>query len=71
MVGRPDPEWGEALIAFVVAGSAAPPDEAEIIAKCRSLLAPYKVPKYVKYLDKLPRNAAGKLMKRELRDTLV
>jgi O-succinylbenzoic acid--CoA ligase len=75
VVGRPDPEWGEAVTAFVVlanAGSGArgggvADDEgvtdAALIAHCRSRLAGYKVPRAVVRVDELPRTASGKLLK--------
>jgi fatty-acyl-CoA synthase len=44
------------------------PTEAELIALCRDHLAGYKKPKRVVFVDELPRNAAGKILKRELRD---
>ena len=64
VAGRPDPEWGEAVTAWVVlAGQAS---EADLIAHCRERLAPFKVPKAVRRVDELPRNAAGKVLKGRL-----
>lgn len=71
IVGEPDPEWGEALRAFVVAKRDRKPSEGEILERCRDSLAPYKVPKSIVFLEELPRNATGKLMKRELRDKIA
>lgn len=65
VVGRPDPEWGEAVTAFVVLSS--PTASAQLIAHCRERLAAFKVPKGVVAVEELPRNAAGKLMRGELR----
>ena len=63
--GRPDPEWGEAVTAKVVlAGGASP---GELRAWCAARLAPYKVPKAIEPAPELPRNAAGKLLRRALR----
>ena len=64
VVGRLDPEWGEAVTAYVVVAGEA--SDAELIAHCRGRLAPFKVPKAIVRRDQLPRNAAGKLLRREL-----
>ncbi len=63
VAGRPDPEWGEAVTAFVV-GEAS---EAELVAFARERLAAHEVPKSVVVVHALPRNPAGKLMRRSLR----
>ena len=67
VVGRPDERWGEVPIAFVVLrdGTAATPDQ--LIEHCRGQLAKFKVPKDVLFVDALPRNPSGKVLKRELR----
>jgi O-succinylbenzoic acid--CoA ligase len=62
--GRPDAEWGEAVIAQVVLRSAADPAELRAFAATR--LARFKVPKTIEAVDALPRNAGGKLLRREL-----
>jgi fatty-acyl-CoA synthase len=64
VVGRPDPEWGEAVTAFVVLS--ADTDDGELVAHCRELIAAYKAPRAIVRLDELPRNAAGKLLKGQL-----
>ena len=63
---RPDPEWGEAVIATVVLrdGLSVAPDE--LRAHCAARLAAFKVPKAVSFTDRLPRTASGKLLRREL-----
>jgi len=67
VVGLPDPKWIEAVTAIVVLKPGFEPDEAGLIAHAREILAPFKVPKKVIYVASLPRNTAGKLLKRELR----
>ena len=60
--GRPDAEWGEAVTAYVVGAV----DADELRAFARERLAAFKVPKEIEVVDSLPRNAAGKLLRREL-----
>jgi fatty-acyl-CoA synthase len=67
VVGLPDPKWIEAVSAFVVLRPGHEGDAAALIAHARARLAPYKLPKQVLFVDHLPRNTAGKLLKRELR----
>ena len=67
VVGVPDPEWGESLCAFVVVRPGHTVDEAALIEHCRAALADYKRPRRVVFLDELPRNPTGKVLKRELR----
>jgi O-succinylbenzoic acid--CoA ligase len=62
VVGRPDPEWGQAVTAFVVGD--ADPDELRAFARER--LAGYKVPKRIERVDEIPRNAAGKILRGRL-----
>jgi fatty-acyl-CoA synthase len=66
--GISDPRWIEAVTAAVVLREGAAVTEGDLIAFCRSRLAGFKVPKYVVLVDELPKNASGKLLKRELRD---
>ena len=69
VVGAPDPEWGERVRAFVVrASGSALVDEAALKAFLKDRLAPPKVPREVVFVDALPRNATGKVLKRELRE---
>jgi acyl-CoA synthetase (AMP-forming)/AMP-acid ligase II len=70
VVGRPDPRWGEVPVAFVVLRPEADATADELVAHCRRELARFKVPKDVRFLDALPRNPSGKVLKRELRDGL-
>jgi o-succinylbenzoate---CoA ligase len=63
--GRPDPEWGEAVTAHVVLRE--PLDPADLRAFAAARLARFKVPKTIEPVASLPRNAGGKLLRRELR----
>ena len=67
VIGIPDEKWGEAVKACVVLKSGARQDEAAIIADCRTRIAAYKTPKSIDFIEQLPRNAAGKILKAELR----
>ncbi|MHA7819612.1 MAG: class I adenylate-forming enzyme family protein [Erythrobacter sp.] len=71
VVGEPNSEWGEALRAFIVAEPRKAPSDSEILEHCKARLAPYKLPKSITFLDELPRNATGKLMKRKLREAIT
>lgn len=68
VVGRPDERWGEVPVAYVVLRAGASPAPDELIELCRSQLAKFKVPKDVVFIDVLPRNPSGKVLKRELRE---
>jgi malonyl-CoA/methylmalonyl-CoA synthetase len=61
VVGRPHPEWGEVPVAYLVADR--PLDPPALLAFCKDQLAAFKVPREVRFLDALPRNALGKLQK--------
>jgi len=63
VIGRPDPDWGEAVVAYVV-GEATP---AELDALCLSHIARFKRPKDYVFVDALPKNNYGKILKTELR----
>ncbi|HJR25030.1 MAG TPA: long-chain fatty acid--CoA ligase [Acidimicrobiales bacterium] len=67
VVARPDERWGEVPVAYVVLREGATATAEELVDHCRGQLARFKVPKDVTFLDALPRNPSGKVLKRELR----
>lgn len=67
VIGVPDEKWGEVGKAVVVLRPGLAATEEELLEHCRSRLARYKVPKSVAFVDALPLSAAGKILKRELR----
>jgi acyl-CoA synthetase (AMP-forming)/AMP-acid ligase II len=69
VVGRPDPEWGEAVVAFVVPAEA-PPTVEELDRACIERIARFKRPKEYHLVEALPTNNYGKVLKRELRARL-
>ncbi|NOY54457.1 MAG: long-chain fatty acid--CoA ligase [Actinobacteria bacterium] len=70
VIGVPDERWGEVGVAVVVPRDADAFDADELLGFCDGRLARYKIPKRAVVVDELPRNAAGKVLKRVLRDTL-
>ncbi|MGC0366051.1 fatty-acyl-CoA synthase [Rhodococcus sp. 27YEA15] len=70
VIGTPDEKWIEAITAVVVLkdGSDTPTTD-QLIAHVKEKIAPFKVPKYVRFVSELPRNQSGKLLKRELRSS--
>ncbi|MEO0661509.1 MAG: AMP-binding protein [Planctomycetota bacterium] len=68
-LGAPHDVWGEVVVAFVVAAGDAP-TERELVRWCRARLAHFKCPTRVRFVGVLPRNAAGKILKRDLRAAL-
>jgi fatty-acyl-CoA synthase len=69
VIGVPHPRWVETPVAFVVLAGGRDVGEAGLIAHCRKYLAGYKKPSAVLFVDDLPRNAGGKVLKRHLRET--
>ena len=67
VIGVPDPAWGEALKAVVVISPGRTVTGEELIAFCRNHIASYKKPKSVDFVEELPKNNYGKVLKRELR----
>jgi len=69
VVGKPDPEWGEVVIAFVVSADP-PPSEGDLDAHCLAQIARFKRPKAYVQVPELPKNNYGKVLKTELRKRL-
>jgi fatty-acyl-CoA synthase len=67
VVGVPDAKWVEAVAAYVVLRQGEQASEQEIIDHCRKELSPFKCPKKIVFLEALPKNPTGKILKRELR----
>jgi acyl-CoA synthetase (AMP-forming)/AMP-acid ligase II len=68
VVAMPDERWGEVPRAFIVLRPGQDVTEQALIAHCRSRLAGFKTPKQVVFLEALPRNPSGKVLKRDLRE---
>ena len=68
VIGLPDERWGETVTALVVPTPEAGLERAELVAFARERLAGYKLPRAIEFVADLPRSAAGKVLKRELRD---
>jgi long-chain acyl-CoA synthetase len=66
-VGRPDEKTGEAVRLFVAQSRGVSLTETEVIAHCRRELAPYKVPREVRFLETLPKSNVGKILRKDLR----
>jgi long-chain acyl-CoA synthetase len=70
VVGAPDDQWGEIVLAAVSLHQGDSVQEEELIGFCRSLLSRYKCPRRILFLDSLPKNGAGKIQRRVLREEL-
>jgi acyl-CoA synthetase (AMP-forming)/AMP-acid ligase II len=70
VVGRPHPEWGEEVVAFVVRRPGTAASEAELDRLCLENIARFKRPKLYRFVDRLPKNNYGKVLKTELRAEL-
>lgn len=68
VVGKPDPDWGQQVTAFVTTSDDEPLDQAELQEFLSAHVARYKAPRFVHTVDELPRNPSGKLLKHVLRD---
>ena len=70
VIGEPDPEWGEAVVAVLVRESGHVPDAGDLDLFCLEHIARFKRPKRYVFVDELPKNATGKVLKRELREKI-
>ncbi|MEO0606929.1 MAG: long-chain-fatty-acid--CoA ligase [Pseudomonadota bacterium] len=68
VIGVPDEKWGEAVKAIIVAKDGTDPTPDSIIAWTREKIAGYKCPKSIDYIDALPRNPSGKILRKDLRE---
>ena len=71
IIGVPDERWGETGVAFISLKSNESIEEKDIIQHCINNLAKFKVPSSVEFIEALPRNATGKVLKRNLREDLL
>ncbi|MBS0546992.1 MAG: long-chain fatty acid--CoA ligase [Proteobacteria bacterium] len=71
IIGVPSERWGEVGMAIIVRKADQPLEEGDVIRHCLGRLAKFKVPQAVTFVDVLPRNATGKVLKRELRTQFV
>ena len=71
VIGVPDDKWIEAICAVVVVKDGHPEDAESLLTHARANLAPFKVPKHIRFVPQLPKNTAGKLLKRKLRETFA
>ena len=71
VVGQPHPDWGEEVVAFVVARPGAAPDEAALDQLCLDHLARFKRPRAYRFVEELPKNHTGKVLKTALREMLA
>ena len=71
VIGIPDHKWGEAVTAFAVLKPGLSTAQDQVIARAREILAGYKLPKKVEFVESLPKNVSGKVLKRMIRDSYV
>ena len=70
VIGRPHPDWGEEVAAFIVPDENSSPNESELDSLCLENIARFKRPKKYFFVNSLPKNNYGKVLKTELRNSL-
>jgi acyl-CoA synthetase (AMP-forming)/AMP-acid ligase II len=70
VLGTPSDRWGEQVTAFVVTAPGASATVDDLIAHCRTLIAGYKVPKQITFVEQLPTTPSGKIRKNVLRESV-
>lgn len=68
VIGVPDEKWGEVGKAFIVLNEGVSMSEEEVIEYCKGNLAKFKIPKYVEFIESLPKSESGKILKRALKE---
>ncbi|MCZ6644323.1 MAG: AMP-binding protein [Gammaproteobacteria bacterium] len=68
VIGIPSEQWGESLLAFITLKPGETANGDDIVEFCRGKLAGYKIPRQVEFIDVIPRNASGKVLKKDLRE---
>ena len=68
VIGVPDEKWGEAVKAIVVLKAGETADAEDLLAHCKGRLGGYKRPRSVDFIEALPRNPSGKVLKKDLRE---
>lgn len=71
VIGVPDEKWIEAICAITVLRDGYPRDADSLMAHAKTHLAGFKIPKHIHFVDELPKNSAGKLLKRKLREQFL
>jgi acyl-CoA synthetase (AMP-forming)/AMP-acid ligase II len=71
VIGAPDEDWGQRVAAFVALRPAASATVDELTEFCRARLASFKKPEIVRFLDELPKNPMGKILRNDLRGMLA
>lgn len=71
VIGVPDEKYGEEVMACIVPGTEGELTEEEVIDFCKENMASYKIPKYVRFMDFIPKNIIGKVVKKELKKQIL